>query len=59
MEGYPKVRSVQPLVGKTLRVTFDNGQVRLYDCKPLLEEGAFRSLRDEAVFVLCGPGGTV
>ncbi len=50
MATYPKVRSVQALPGKTLRVTFANGQVRLYDCTPLLDKDAFRLLKDDAFF---------
>lgn len=31
-------------------VTFDNGEMRAYDCNPLLQTPAFWSLRDDAVF---------
>ncbi|MCC5847911.1 MAG: DUF2442 domain-containing protein [Verrucomicrobia bacterium] len=47
---YPKIRNVSPKPGKTLLVTFDNGDSRLYDCKPLLDKEVFRPLREEAIF---------
>ena len=47
---FPKVKAVEPLAGKKLRVTFSNEGVRVYDCKPLLDEEPFRHLRDEAFF---------
>ena len=50
MESYPKVKSVQPLPGKKLRVTFETDAVRVYDCTPLLQEPAFRLLQDDAFF---------
>lgn len=50
METYPKVKSVQALVGKRLLVTFDNNQTKVYDCAPVLDEPAFQLLRDDAFF---------
>jgi hypothetical protein len=50
MERYPKVKSVEALPGKWLRVVFASGVVRYYDCNPLLELPAFRVLKDEAFF---------
>jgi hypothetical protein len=47
---YPKVKAVQVLTGKRLRVTFPDRQVRLYDCTSLLDQDAFRLLRDDAFF---------
>ncbi len=47
---YPKIRHVVPLADKVLRIEFANGQVRLYDCKPLLDTEPFVSLRDESFF---------
>jgi hypothetical protein len=59
MQTFPKLKSVTPLAGKKLRVTFSNGAVRIYDCNSLLEEEPFRLLRDEAFFrsVHVEPGG--
>ncbi|TVQ96390.1 MAG: DUF2442 domain-containing protein [Spirochaetaceae bacterium] len=48
--GYPKIRSVEPRPGKALRVTFDNGVRKEYDCTPLIQHESFRPLQDDAVF---------
>lgn len=50
IQTYPKVTAVTPLTGKRLRVTFANGDVRVYDCTALLADPAFRLLHDEAIF---------
>jgi hypothetical protein len=47
---YPLVRTVRPLPDKRLFVTFETGEARIYDCRPLLKEDAFRALADEALF---------
>lgn len=47
---YYKVKSVEALPRKRLRVHFENGESRVYDCNRLLEEPSFRSLRDDAFF---------
>lgn len=36
--------------GFELEITFTNGEVGLYDCRPLLNFGVFRELKDEAYF---------
>jgi hypothetical protein len=46
----PRVRSVVPLDNYKLRLEFENGEVGIYDCAPLLECGVFRELRDIAYF---------
>jgi hypothetical protein len=50
MESFPKVKSVEALSGRWLKVTFDNGLVRYYDCNPLLNRPAFGILKDSAFF---------
>jgi len=47
---YPKIRDVRPRPGKSLLVTFENGEKRVYDCTPLLQIEVFRPLRDDAIF---------
>lgn len=47
---YPKIVSAEPLAEKRLSVLFDNGEKRVYDCTPLLEEEAFAPLREEPLF---------
>ncbi|MBV5338944.1 MAG: DUF2442 domain-containing protein [Deltaproteobacteria bacterium] len=50
MATYPKVKSVAPLSGKKLFVTFTTGDTRVYDCAPLLNESSFFSLKDDTFF---------
>jgi hypothetical protein len=49
-KAYPRIRCVEPRPGKVLRVTFDIGVVKEYDCTPLIQSEAFRPLQDDAVF---------
>lgn len=44
------MRSVVPLSGKRLLVTFENDVQKLYDCSPLLETAVFRPLREDWLF---------
>lgn len=46
----PRVRSVRTTRGHKLQLTFANGEVRVYDCAPLLDFGVFRELKDFAYF---------
>jgi hypothetical protein len=56
----PRVVRVRPRQGHRLQITFSNGEVRLYDCRPLLDFGVFRELRDGAYFrQVRAEGGTV
>jgi hypothetical protein len=50
MRTYPKVKGVQALPGKRLRVIFENDEVRVYDCTPLLDEPLFQPLREDGFF---------
>lgn len=47
---FPKILNVSPKLGMTLLVTFDNGDRRVYDCTPLLQNDIFSPLRDDAIF---------
>jgi len=47
---YPKILGVKALRSKKLKVTFQSGDVRIYDCRPLLKEEPFTALKDEALF---------
>jgi hypothetical protein len=56
----PRVTDLTPLAGYRLQITFTNGEVGVYDCRPLLDFGVFRELRDEAYFrQVRASGGTV
>ncbi|MFZ4396196.1 MAG: DUF2442 domain-containing protein [Kiritimatiellia bacterium] len=47
----PRVKQVQPQSGYRLRLTFTNGEERIYDVNPLLDQGGvFRELKDESAF---------
>jgi hypothetical protein len=50
VDRYPLVKSVRPLAGQRLRVEFDNGVTKVYDCTPLLGTEVFKPLADEAIF---------
>ncbi len=46
----PHAKSVSPLEGYQLEVSFVNGETRLFDVKPYLDRGVFTRLRDPALF---------
>lgn len=49
--GRRRAASVRPLPDKSLLITFDNGDVRLYDMTPVLRPGTvFAFLADETAF---------
>lgn len=56
----PRVQAVVPRPEYKLEITFDSGEVGIYDCSPLLEFGVFRELRDKEYFEKARvSGGTV
>jgi len=60
MKMNPRARSVKPLTGHSLKITFSNGEQGIYDCRPLLTFGVFRELQDEGYFrKVRVDGGTV
>lgn len=46
----PRVRSVVPRADYQLELKFSDGDTGFYDCRPLLDFGVFRELRDEGYF---------
>ena len=46
----PRLRSVTPAADYLLELQFTSGEIGIYDCKPLLDFGVFRELRDESYF---------
>ena len=46
----PGVKRARPLADYKLQFVFEDGQRRIFDVTPWLTRGAFRELRDEAVF---------
>ena len=56
----PRVKGVKPMADYRLEITFSSGEVGVYDCRPLLDFGVFRELRDEGYFRQARvAGGTV
>jgi hypothetical protein len=46
----PKAIAVKPTEDYNLIVTFDNGEIKLYDAKPLIKGKWFGQLRDMELF---------
>ena len=47
----PRIKKVKPQTHYRLRLTFSNGEIRVYDASPLLEQGGvFAELKDESAF---------
>ena len=46
----PRVLKVKPLPDYRLEITFSSGEMGIYDCRPLLDFGVFRELKDPAYF---------
>ena len=47
---YNSVDKVKPLEDYKLELTFDNGEVKLFDVKPFMDKGIFRELYDIELF---------
>lgn len=46
----PRVTAVQPLDASRLRVTFETGETKHFDCSPYLDKGVFRALAEREAF---------
>ena len=46
----PRITHVEPHADYSLTLHFDNGESGVYDCRPLLDFGVFKELKDEAYF---------
>ena len=47
---YLAVKEVKPLEDYQLVLTFENGEIRIFDMKPYLDKGIYRELKDESKF---------
>ncbi|MBO4382498.1 MAG: DUF2442 domain-containing protein [Clostridia bacterium] len=47
----PRAVAITPREDYSLLVTFDNGETRIYDVRPLLTEGVFQRLNDVDFFM--------
>lgn len=46
----PRVKKVKPNADYTLTLTFQNGEVKIFDVKPYLDKGIFKELQDKSLF---------
>jgi len=46
----PRIKKVKPNRDYTLKLTFTNGEIKIFDMKPYLEIGIFRELKDPGLF---------
>jgi hypothetical protein len=47
---YNGIKDVKPLKDYKLIITFENGEVKIFDVKPYLDTGMFKDLRDIKIF---------
>ena len=47
---YFSIKKVKPLSNYKLELTFENKEVKIFDVKPYLEVGLFKTLKDENYF---------
>ena len=47
---YLSVKKVKPLSNYKLELTFENKEIRVFDVKPYLDIGLFKTLKDEKIF---------
>jgi hypothetical protein len=47
---YLSVKKVKPLTDYKLELTFENNEIKIFDVKPYLDTGLFRTLKDERFF---------
>ncbi|RKZ35191.1 MAG: DUF2442 domain-containing protein [Gammaproteobacteria bacterium] len=46
----PRVEHVKPNLNYTITLTFNNGEVKVFDVKPYLDKGIFRELKEISLF---------
>ena len=47
---YLSVNKVKPLSGYRLELTFENKEIKIFDVKPYLDTGLFKTLKDDNYF---------
>ncbi len=56
----PRVKKAKARDNYTLKLIFANGEIGIYDCRPILNFGVFQELRDLSYFKRASvEGGTV
>ncbi len=46
----PRVKTVKPIVNYRLLIGFENGEVRIFDVSPYLDNGIFKELKSKEKF---------
>jgi len=49
-EMYLSVKKVKPLNDYNLELTFENNEIKIFDVKPYLDTGLFKTLKDKNFF---------
>ena len=47
---YLSVKKVKALNDYNLEITFENNEIKVFDVKPYLDTGLFKTLKDEKIF---------
>jgi len=47
---YLSVKKVKPLNDYNLELTFENNEIKIFDVKPYLDTGLFKTLKDKNLF---------
>jgi len=47
---YLSVKKVKPLNDYNLEITFENNEIKIFDVKPYLDTGLFKTLKDKNIF---------
>ena len=47
---YLSVKKVKPLSDYKLELTFENNEIKIFDVKPYLDTGLFKTLKDRHIF---------
>ena len=47
---FHRIKNIEVLQGYRIRVIFVTGEIKIYDCKPMLQKEAFKPLKNENFF---------
>ncbi len=46
----PRIKKVKPNSDYTITLTFENGEIKIFDVKPYLDKGIFKELKEKSLF---------
>ena len=46
----PRIKKVKPNPDYTITLTFENGEIKIFDVKPYLDKGIFKELKEMSLF---------